>query len=102
MEERVARPEQAVQLTDSEKALLERILSVPDLVRQKRLAYPFWVLSAVFNIVSMLGWLMGQPLLCIALLPMGFAAHMIGMARYGYYKLYRLLHYQNAIIKAAR
>jgi hypothetical protein len=30
------------------------------------------------------------------------AALMIGMARFGYYKLFRLIHYQNATIEQSR
>lgn len=89
---------QSIELSENEQAGLERILSIQDLQREKRLAYPFWILAGLIFIVSQAA-LLWSPLVCVALLPYSFAALMIGMGRYGYYKLFRLLHHQHAVIE---
>jgi len=86
-----------VQLSESEKAFLQRILTIENLDSQMRIAYPFWVLAGITFLASQLA-LFWNPLLCIVLLPMASAILMIGMARFGYYRLYRLIHHQNAVI----
>jgi len=90
-----------IQLSEVEVSRLERILSVEDLERQKRMAYPFWIVAVVIFISAQIAVFL-EPLLCIALLPLSFVAAMIGMARYGYYKLFRLLQYQNSVIELLR
>ncbi|QDT92188.1 hypothetical protein [Gimesia algae] len=85
-----------VQLSEPEKASLQRILSIDNLESQKRIAYPFWALAGFTFVISQVA-LLWNPLFCITLLPIAFAMLMIGMARIGYYRLYRLIHYQNAV-----
>jgi len=86
-----------VHLSETEKARLQRILTIEDLESQKRIAYPFWALAGIMFLTSQVAFFW-NPLVCITLLPTAFAAIMIGMARFGYYRLYRLIHHQNAVI----
>ncbi|WP_299466324.1 hypothetical protein [uncultured Gimesia sp.] len=86
-----------VHLSETEKARLQRILTIEDLESQKRIAYPFWALAGITFLTSQLA-LFWNPLVCIAFLPIAFATLMIGMARFGYYRLYRLIHHLNAVI----
>jgi len=89
---------QPLHLSDVEKKRLQRILAIRDLESQKRIAYPFWGLAGVIFLASQAA-LLWNPILCIALVPTAFAALMIGIARFGYYRLFRLIHYQNAVIE---
>ena len=92
---------QPVHLSQAELTRLQRILAIQDLEAQKRIAYPFWALAAIGFLASQVA-VFWEPLLCIAGLPLALAALMIGMARFGYYKLFRLIHYQNAMIEQRR
>jgi uncharacterized membrane protein len=87
-----------VQLSEAEKTRLERILSQKELAPQKRVAYPFWIIAGITFVASQVALFL-QPSLGFALLAMSFAILMIGIARHGYYQLFRLLHYQNDIIQ---
>lgn len=92
---------QAVQLSETEKSRLERILSVQNLERQKRIAYPFWTLALIVFFVSQV-FLFIDPIVGIALLSVSLAMLMVGFARFGYYKLFRLVHHQNNVIEQLR
>jgi len=92
---------QAVQLSEAEKSRLERILSVQNLERQKRIAYPLWAVALIIFFVSQV-YLFADPMLGITLLPVSLALLMVGIARFGNYKLFRLLHHQNNIIEQLR
>tara|TARA_R110002072_G_scaffold303024_1_gene491447 strand:- start:1734 stop:2078 length:345 start_codon:yes stop_codon:yes gene_type:complete len=79
-------------LTDAEKARLDRILAVSNLRAQRRMAYPFWILGAVFISIGFAGPLFGNWDTTL-FIGFGFAAVMIGMARFGYYSCFRMIHY---------
>jgi hypothetical protein len=89
-----------VTLDDRELARLERILAIDDLEAQRRIAYPFWIL-AVLSLASgtgcvIFGMFAGQPLASFAgfaITALGFGSQMIGSARYGYYRMFRMVHY---------
>ena len=89
---------QTIQLSETEKSRLERILSLQDVERQKRIAYPFWALALIFFLVAQVALFM-DILWFIIMLPLSLVPLMIGMALFGYYKLFRLLHHQNAVIE---
>ena len=85
-------------LSETEQARLQRILAIENLESQKRIAYPFWALAGILFVAAQVE-LLWNPLMTMVMLPMAVAALMIGTARFGYYKLFRLIQYQNAVIE---
>jgi hypothetical protein len=91
----------SLSITPDEQARLDRILAIADLEPQRRIAYPFWALSAVLFVTANVSLMWGFTNFAI-FAPFAFATFMIGMGRFGYYKLFRLLHYQNCLITDLR
>lgn len=91
---------ESVHLSETEQASLHKILSIKDLEAQKRMAYPFWALAGIVFLISQAA-IFWDPMVCIALMPLAFAMLMVGMARFGYYRLYRIIHFQNTMIDEA-
>ncbi|KAA0142895.1 hypothetical protein FYZ48_00460 [Gimesia chilikensis] len=87
-----------VHLSETELVSLQKILAIEDLESQKRMAYPFWGLAGITFLISQVA-LFWDPLVCIALMPVAFAMLMLGMARLGYYRLYRMLHHQKEVFE---
>lgn len=80
------------QLSEREKTLLSRILASSP-AREKRLAYAMWgVALAMFAAMHVA--VFARPDAVVPLAAGSAAAFLIGLARFGYYRLYRLLHYQ--------
>ena len=81
-----------VELTQSEWERLQRILACENLGKQRNLAIGLFVSSGFFLIG--LPFLFGGEILdFIHAIPWAMMLFFIGMARLGYYKLFRLIHY---------
>ncbi len=85
-------PMQPVELTESERANLDRILACEDLGRQRRLAYPMWAFAAILLLVGSVLLFSGGKfgLVIIALAMILFLS---GKMRYSYYRCFRFVHF---------
>lgn len=90
-----------MEITPDERARLDRILSVRDLESQRKVSRWFWGLAAVLFVAGHAA-ILWDVVYFLALITAAFAAFMIGCARRGYYKLFRLIHYQNAVLAESR
>jgi len=85
--------ETEIQLTEDELSRLERILACNDLSKQRKVALPFYIFGGIILLVG-ISLIFFHPHMSIVILPFAIVFHVAGMARSGYYKLFRIIHYQ--------
>lgn len=90
-----------ITISPDEHSRLQRILSARNLESQRHVAYWFWALAAVLFVAGHVGFLW-HTMFFIMLVPTSFVTLMIGCARHGYYKLFRLIQYQHSVHSDSR
>lgn len=89
-----------VTLSDGELARLERILSVDDLEKQRKLGYPLLAIGALLAAAGFASIAIRRDSY-FGLLGFAAASVIMGMMRLGYYHLFRLLHHQRQLLDVA-
>lgn len=85
--------ENHIQLSKSEANRLDRILSCSDLSKQRKIAVPFFILTIITTVLTLVIAYFDL-FKAVFLVPFTMVPFFIGMARVAYYKLFRLIHYQ--------
>ena len=85
-----------IEIDEGEIKRLERILKYDDLEKQKRIAYLFF--GSAIGVLVFGTFKINDDSTVRTLLTFGFSfvLFIMGMARLGYYKLFRLIHFQES------
>lgn len=89
-----------IELTEKEQERLDRILSCENLEKERKIAIPFLILAGCIIIFLPIIFIFSfDPGLAVVIAPLSIVSFLVGMTKLGYYKLFRLIHYQAAQIK---
>ena len=87
--------ENTIKIDDQEIRRLEKILACEDLEKQKRNAYIFFV-AAIVVLIWGIFKIEDSITKAVIHFVFSFALFTMGMARLGYYKLFRIIHFQES------
>ena len=85
-----------IEINEAEINRLERILKYGDLEKQKRIAHLFFGAAIVFLVLGIFEVGDNSTVRLILRFSFSFVLFIMGMARLGYYKLFRLIHFQES------